>query len=60
MAALGTDGTSLIRIADFETSVLIGWAMDGTHYLDVNCLSGQHLETLMKAVMELEVVLLEA
>lgn len=60
MASLGADGTSPARIADFETSVLIGWAKDGTHYLEVNCLTGQHLQTLMNAVMELEAVILEA
>lgn len=61
IASLGADGASQpARIADFETSVLIGWAKDGTHYLEVNCLTGEHLQTLMNAVMELEAVILEA
>jgi hypothetical protein len=44
----------------FQASVLIGWAADGSPYLEVNCLAGQHLQTLMNAVMELEVLILEA
>ena len=60
MASSGREGASAVGVADFETSVLIGWAKDGTHYLEVNCLTGQHLQTLMNAVMELEAVILEA
>lgn len=60
IASSGREGASTAGIADFETSVLIGWATDGTHYLEVNCLSGQHLQTLINAVMELEAVILEA
>jgi hypothetical protein len=45
--------------AGFQASVLIGWATDGTAYLDVNCLTGQHLQTLINAVMELEAVILD-
>jgi hypothetical protein len=60
MATSARGGASAAGIADFETSVLIGWAADGTHYLDVNCLSGEHLQTLLNAVMELEAVILEA
>ena len=60
MASSGREGAQAAGIADFETSVLIGWATDGTHYLEVNCLTGQHLQTLMNAVMELEAVILEA
>jgi hypothetical protein len=60
MASSGREGASVAGVADFETSVLIGWAKDGTHYLEVNCLTGQHLQTLINAVMELEAVILEA
>jgi hypothetical protein len=56
----GREGASAAGVTDFETSVLIGWAKDGTHYLEVNCLVGQHLQTLINAVMELEAVILEA
>jgi len=59
-ASSGREGASTAGVADFETSVLIGWAKDGTHYLEVNCLTGQHLQTLINAVMELEAVILEA
>jgi hypothetical protein len=54
------EGAPAGGIADFETSVLIGWARDGAHYLEVNCLTGQHLQTLINAVMELEAEILEA
>jgi hypothetical protein len=57
-ASSGKEGTSASEEAGFDASVLIGWAADGTHYLEVNCLPGQHLQTLMNAVMELEVVIL--
>ncbi len=60
MASSGTEGAAAGGAADFETSVLMGWATDGTHYLEVNCLTGQHLQTLMNAVMELEAAILEA
>lgn len=60
MASSGREGTPGTGVSDFETSVVIGWAKDGTHYLEVNCLTGQHLQTLMNAVMELEAVILEA
>jgi len=60
MASSGSEGAPSAGVSDFETSVLIGWAKDGTHYLEVNCLTGQHLQTLMNAVMELEAVILEA
>jgi hypothetical protein len=60
MTSSGREGASAAGVADFETSVLIGWAKDGTHYLEVNCLTGQHLQTLINAVMELEAVILEA
>lgn len=60
LASSGREGASASGVADFETSVLIGWATDGTHYLEVNCLTGQHLQTLINAVMELEAVILEA
>lgn len=60
MASPGREGASAAGVADFETSVLIGWAKDGTHYLEVNCLTGQHLQTLINAVMELEAVILDA
>jgi len=59
IASSGREGASAAGVADFETSVLIGWAKDGTHYLEVNCLTGQHLQTLINAVMELEAVILE-
>jgi len=58
-ASSGREGAPTAGVADFETSVLIGWAKDGTHYLEVNCLSGQHLQTLINAVMELEAVILD-
>lgn len=54
-----SEGLSTTGEVGFETSVLIGWARDGTHYLEVNCLAGQHLQTLINAVMELEAVILD-
>lgn len=50
---------SASKASDFESSVLIGWAADGEPHLEVRCITGQHLQTLMNAVMELEVLILE-
>lgn len=60
IASSGREGAPSAGVSDFETSVLIGWATDGAHYLEVNCRTGQHLQTLINAVMELEAVILEA
>ena len=59
-ASSDREGRAVSEESGVEVSVLIGWAADGAHYLEVNCAAGQYLQTLMNAVMELEVQILEA